>query len=109
MITKPHQTTETNASHRSGICEFLRIAFSLLVPLSLRYLIDYVERAELAAAAGAVTGAAGAAAAGATWEWENSTAEGDIIPDQGRTGGAGGRTDRCRKVSNRLIRLINVC
>ena len=79
----------------SGVCEFLRIAFSLLVPLSLRYLIDYVERAELATAA--------LNAGEATWEWENSTAElggGGITPNQGRT-------DRCRIVSNRLIRLIN--
>ena len=99
--TKPHQTTETNASYIcSGVCEFLRIAFSLLVPLSLRYLIDYVERAELAAlaAAATVTGAGEEA----TWEWENSTAEGGGggIPNQGRP-------DRCRIVSNRLIRLIN--
>ena len=80
------------------MCEFLRIAFSLLVPLSLRYLIDYVERAELATAAAALN-----AGEEATWEWENSTAElggGGITPNQGRT-------DRCRIVSNRLIRLIN--
>ena len=64
----------------SGVCEFLRIAFSLLVPLSLRYLIDYVERAELATAASN-------AGEEATWEWENSTAElggGGITPNQGR-------------------------
>ena len=45
----------------SGIFEFLRIAFSLLVPLSLRYLIDYVERAELAEAAKRAAEAAEAA------------------------------------------------
>ena len=84
----------------SGVCEFLRIAFSLLVPLSLRYLIDYVERAELAASA------ANAGEEAATWEWDNSTAEGggDFIPNQGRPGE---RVDQCRIVSNRLIRLIN--
>ena len=99
--TKPHQTGDTNASHCSGVCEFLRIAFSLLVPLSLRYLIDYVERAELAALAAAAT-VTGAGGEEATWEWENSTAEGGGggIPNQGRP-------DRCRIVSNRLIRLIN--
>ena len=81
QTTKPHQTGDTNASHCSGVCEFLRIAFSLLVPLSLRYLIDYVERAELATAAIATN------AGEATWEWENSTAElggGGITPNQGR-------------------------
>ena len=75
-----------NASHCSGVCEFLRIAFSLLVPLSLRYLIDYVERAELATAAATATAALNAGEA-ATWEWENSTAElggGGITPNQGR-------------------------
>ena len=76
-------------SQCSGIFEFLRIAFSLLVPLSLRYLIDYVERAELAAAAAGAAGAAtteGTATTGATWE--NQTAAGggggDTILDQGR-------------------------
>ena len=73
-----------NASRCSGVCEFLRIAFSLLVPLSLRFLIDYVERAELATAAAAAAANAGEA----TWEWENSTAEvGGVTPNQGRTGG----------------------
>ena len=73
-------------SNCSGIFEFLRIVFSLLVPLSLRYLIDYVERAELAAAAAAAGAAATeGTATGATWE--NQTANGgggDIILDQGR-------------------------
>ena len=63
----------------SGIFEFLRIAFSLLVPLSLRYLIDYVERAELAEAAKR------AAEAAASSSWENqTTADGGGLPDQGR-------------------------
>ena len=73
-------------SQCSGIFEFLRIAFSLLVPLSLRYLIDYVERAELAAATESTTADAGAT-------WGNQTAAGggggeeggDTVLDQGRT------------------------
>ena len=63
-------------SQCSGIFEFLRIAFSLLVPLSLRYLIDYVERAELAAAAPEGT---------TTSSWGNQTEGGeDTLLDQGR-------------------------
>ena len=67
-------------SQCSGIFEFLRIAFSLLVPLSLRYLIDYVERAELAAAtAAAVEGTT------TTTSWGNQTeGGGDTLLDQGR-------------------------
>ena len=82
MIFPTNQPSIPN-SNCSGIFEFLRIVFSLLVPLSLRYLIDYVERAELAAAAGAA--AIEGTATGATWE--NQTANGgggDIILDQGR-------------------------
>ena len=39
----------------SGVFELFRIIFSLLVPLALRYLIDYVERAESAIATTAAT------------------------------------------------------
>ena len=81
MIFPTNQPSIPN-SNCSGIFEFLRIVFSLLVPLSLRYLIDYVERAELAAAAGAA--ATEGTATGATWENQTANGGGDIILDQGR-------------------------
>ena len=62
----------------SGIFEFLRIAFSLLVPLSLRYLIDYVERAELAEAAKRA-----AQEAASSWGENQTTADGGGLPDEG--------------------------
>ena len=87
MIFPTNQPSIPN-SNCSGIFEFLRIVFSLLVPLSLRYLIDYVERAELAAAAAAAAAAGAAAtegtATGATWENQTANGGGDIILDQGR-------------------------